>query len=54
MKPFNIAGIQMYVSATHNNLTAMKHRIDLALLKFPWLDMIMFSELSPFGLMTTE
>ncbi|MCP4182891.1 MAG: carbon-nitrogen hydrolase family protein [Hyphomicrobiales bacterium] len=49
MKPFNIAGIQMYVSATHDNLSAMKHRIDLALLKFPWLDMIMFSELSPFG-----
>lgn len=49
MTPFNIAGIQMYVSATHDNLTAMKHRIDLALLKFPWLDMIMFSELSPFG-----
>ena len=49
MKPFNIAGIQMYVSATQNNLTAMKQRIDLALLKFPWLDMIMFSELSPFG-----
>jgi len=49
MKPFTIAGIQMYVSATHSNMTAMKQRIDLALLKFPWLDMIMFSELSPFG-----
>ncbi len=54
MKPFNIAGIQMYVSATHNNLTAMKHRIDLALLKFPWLDMIMFSELSPFGPLVSQ
>ena len=49
MTPFTIAGIQMYISATHDNLAAMKHRVDLALLKFPWLDMIMFSELSPFG-----
>ena len=49
MTPFTIAGVQMYISATHDNLAAMKHRVDLALLKFPWLDMIMFSELSPYG-----
>lgn len=49
MTPFTIAGVQMFISASHDNVAAMKHRIDLALLKFPWLDMIMFSELSPYG-----
>jgi deaminated glutathione amidase len=49
MTPFSIAGIQMYVSALHENVTAMKHRVDIAMARFPWIDMILFSELAPYG-----
>ncbi|MCZ4279506.1 carbon-nitrogen hydrolase family protein [Kiloniella laminariae] len=49
MTPFSIAGVQMYVSASQENISAMKLRVEVALARFPWLDMILFSELSPFG-----
>ena len=49
MTPFSIAGIQMGVSATENNVEAMKHRINIAMSRFSWIDMILFSELAPYG-----
>ncbi|UTW54732.1 carbon-nitrogen hydrolase family protein [Kordiimonas sp. SCSIO 12610] len=49
MRPFSIAGIQMYVSATEENVAHMEQRAELALTRFPWLDMLVFSELSPHG-----
>jgi len=49
MTPFAIAGIQMYVSAAQDNVAAMKQRADLALARFPWLNMIIFSELAAYG-----
>jgi len=49
MTPFAIAGIQMHVSASHNNAEAMKHRVELTLARFPWVNMIVFSELAAFG-----
>jgi len=49
MTPFAIAGIQMHVAANHDNVAAMKHRVELALARFPWVNMIMFSELAAFG-----
>lgn len=49
MTPFAIAGVQMHVPADHENVTAMAHKIDLAMLRFPWIQMILFSELAPFG-----
>ncbi len=49
MTPFAIAGIQMHVSANHDNVAAMKHRVELAVARFPWVNMIMFSELAAFG-----
>ncbi len=49
MTPFAIAGVQMYVSANQDNVAAMAHQIDLVLARFPWVQMIMFSELAPFG-----
>ncbi len=39
----------MYVSASQENISAMKLRVEVALARFPWLDMILFSELAPFG-----
>ena len=52
MKPFSIAGVQMYVSATTSNIEMMKHKIELSVSIYPWVDMVMFSELCGFGPLT--
>jgi predicted amidohydrolase len=49
MVPFAIAGIQMHLAAAHGNVEAMLHRIDVAVARFPWVQMVVFSELAPFG-----
>ena len=49
MTPFAIAGVQMHVSAEHENLTAMEHRIEVLMRRFPWVRMVLFSELAAFG-----
>lgn len=54
MTPFAIAGVQMHVSATHENVTAMSHRIDNVMARFPWVQMIVFSELTPYGPLPTN
>ncbi len=48
MTPFAIAGIQMNL-AHHSNVEAMRHRIDLTMHLYPWVQMVMFSELAVFG-----
>jgi predicted amidohydrolase len=47
--PFAIAGVQMQVPALTSNLDAMLHRIDLVMARFPWTQMIVFSELAMCG-----
>lgn len=54
MTPFSIAGVQMHVAANHENVTAMLHRIDLVMARFPWVQMIMFSELAAYGPLLTN
>ncbi len=49
MIPFAIAGIQMHVHAGHDNLGAMKHRVEVLMARFPWVQMVVFSELCSFG-----
>ena len=49
MTPFAIAGVQMHVSALHSNVQAMRHRIEVLMARFPWTQMVLFSELAPFG-----
>ncbi|MEL6264379.1 MAG: carbon-nitrogen hydrolase family protein [Pseudomonadota bacterium] len=49
MTPFAITGVQMHVAAIHDNVEAMFHRIDIAMARFPWTEMLMFSELAPYG-----
>ncbi len=49
MTPFAIAGVQMQVSAGHENVTAMAHKIEYVMARFPWVQMILFSELATFG-----
>ncbi|MCB1388696.1 MAG: carbon-nitrogen hydrolase family protein [Rhodobacteraceae bacterium] len=49
MTPFAIAGVQMYVNALHSNVEGMLQRIDILMARFPWTQMILFSELAPYG-----
>lgn len=53
MVPFAIAGIQMHVAAVHDNVSAMRQRVDLLMGRFPWVQMVLFSELAPFGPLTS-
>ncbi|MFV2051634.1 carbon-nitrogen hydrolase family protein [Aliiroseovarius sp. YM-037] len=52
MTPFAIAGIQMHVAALHSNVDGMIHRLDVLMARFPWTQMVLFSELAPFGPLT--
>lgn len=49
MTPFAIAGVQMHVAALQSNVEAMIHRIDVLMARFPWTQMVLFSELAPYG-----
>jgi predicted amidohydrolase len=49
MIPFAIAGIQMHVSTARENITAMGHKLDVLMARFPWVQMVLFSELCPYG-----
>ncbi len=49
MTPFAIAGIQMQVSAVESNVDAMIERCHILMARFPWTQMVLFSELAPFG-----
>lgn len=48
MKPFAIAGIQMYLDFG-SNIDAMRNRIDVTMQLYPWVQMVMFSELACYG-----
>ena len=52
MTPFAIAGVQMHVAALHDNVEGMRHRLDVLMGRFPWVQMVLFSELAPFGPLT--
>ncbi len=52
MKPFAIAGIQMQVSATRSNVEMMKVKLDILMNLYPWVEMVLFSELCAFGPLT--
>ncbi|MEZ4777255.1 MAG: carbon-nitrogen hydrolase family protein [Bacteroidia bacterium] len=49
MKPFAIAGIQMKVSAIYSNVEMMKLKLDIAMNLYPWVEMVVFSELCAYG-----
>lgn len=48
MSLFAIAGVQMHLGV-HNNVEEMKRRLALLLHLYPWVDMVMFSELAAHG-----
>ena len=49
MTPFSVAGVQMYVSATTSNVSEMRRQLAILVHQFPWVDMVVFSELAPYG-----
>lgn len=49
MTPFAIAGVQMYVNALVPNVDGMLQRLDILMARFPWTQMVLFSELAPLG-----
>jgi predicted amidohydrolase len=51
-RPFSIAGIQMPVMANASNVPLMKHKLDVLMSVYPWVQMVMFSELCAFGPLT--
>lgn len=49
MTAFAIAGIQMPVSASEENASAMGRRLDLLVSRYPWVQMAVFGELTAVG-----
>ena len=52
MVPFSIAGIQTHVGALQSNVPALLHKIELTVERFPWVQMIVLSELAAHGPLT--
>ncbi len=49
MTPMAIAGVQMQVSMSHSNIPAMRHKLDSLMFRYPWVQMVVFSELCAYG-----
>ncbi len=53
MSKFAIAGIQMHIT-THNNLSEMRKRLSILMHMYPWVEMVVFSELAAHGPVQTS
>lgn len=49
MKPFAIAGMQLQLSGAGHNLAHMQARLDYLMHLFPWVQMVVYSELAAHG-----
>jgi predicted amidohydrolase len=49
LTPFAICGVQQHLSALHTNLPRMQGRLDAMMSLYPWVQMVMFSELAVYG-----
>ncbi|MEZ5403796.1 MAG: carbon-nitrogen hydrolase family protein [Bryobacteraceae bacterium] len=49
MTPFAIAGVQLNLSAEHDNIGYMRSRLHLLMEIYPWVQMVVFSELAALG-----
>lgn len=54
MKPFAVAGMQLNLSAVKENVTEMGARLDVLMSVYPWVQMVVFSELAPYGPLTSN
>src|SRR5262245_2119812 len=53
MTPFAIAGIQMHIG-THKNIDVMRARLEVLMHLYPWVQMVVFSELAANGPVLTS
>lgn len=49
MRPFAIAGLQLNISGRRSNLAHITDRIEMLMYLYPWLQMVVLSELATFG-----
>lgn len=49
MTPFAIAGLQLHLSAQHHNLDHIRARMETLMYLYPWVQMVVVSELATFG-----
>ncbi|MEO1007232.1 MAG: carbon-nitrogen hydrolase family protein [Planctomycetota bacterium] len=49
MRPFAIAGLQLEVSGRRSNLAHITDRIEMVMHLYPWVQMVLVSELATFG-----
>jgi len=49
MTPFAIAGVQQHLSALHSNVPRMQAQLDALMSLYPWVQMVLFSELAAHG-----
>lgn len=49
MTPYAIAGLQLHVSGRQSNLDHICDRIEMLMLLYPWVQMVVLSELATFG-----
>jgi predicted amidohydrolase len=49
MRAFVIAGVQMNVVHGADNIPRMRAKLDALMARFPWVEMVVFSELAAFG-----
>ncbi|MDC1212041.1 carbon-nitrogen hydrolase family protein [bacterium] len=52
MRNFALAGVQMHVSGAHTNVPMMQYKLDLLMGIYPWVQMVVFSELCARGPLT--
>ena len=46
---FSVAGVQLRVSSDYSNIQEMENRLASIAFRYPWVNMVVFSELAPFG-----
>ena len=49
MIPFAIGGLQLKTSGLHDNLPYITAKLDYFMYLFPWVQMVVFSELAAYG-----
>ncbi len=49
MTPFAIAGLQLHLSAAQSNLELIRSRVDVLTSLYPWVQMVVLSELAAYG-----
>ena len=49
MRPFAVAGLQLNISGRRSNLEHVVDRIEMLMLLYPWVQMVVVSELATYG-----